>query len=171
MSLPLPLPWLIRPMQAEDVAAMLLVQGQCYPLGMNESGEVFRARFQACPDTAWVALDAQGQVGAYLVAYRSCLGKVAPLGQAFAHLPAANALYLHDLAIGAALRGQGLAAVLVQLARAQAAAMGLHALALVSVNDTVGFWQGMGFEVAPVEGDSAQALQTYVQPARHMFSR
>lgn len=161
----------IRPMQAQDVAAMLAVQRQCYPPDMNESAEVFLARHEACPDTAWVALDAQGQVGAYLVAYRSCLGKVTPLGHAFAHLPAANALYLHDLAIGVALRGQGLAALLVQHARAQAAAMGLHALALVSVNDTVNFWRGLGFEAAPVSGDAARALQSYVQPARHMVRR
>ena len=158
-------------MQLGDVPAMLAVQRQCYPLDMNEPAEVFWARFQACPDTAWVVLDASGQVGAYLVAYRSCLGKVTPLGQAFKHSPFADALYLHDLAIGQALRGQGLAQFLVQHAREQALASGLQALSLVSVNGTAPFWQRMGFEGACVRPESAQALQSYVQPALYMVSR
>lgn len=161
----------IRAMRLEDVPAMLAVQRQCYPLDMNEPAEVFQARFQACPDTAWVALDAVGQVGAYLVAYRSCLGKVTPLGQAFEHAPMADALYLHDLAIGRALRGQGLAQTLVGHAREQAQASGLPALSLVSVNGTTPFWQRMGFEVRPVRPESEQALQSYVQPAFYMVSR
>jgi predicted N-acetyltransferase YhbS len=161
----------LRAMQLEDVPAMLAVQRECYPLDMNEPAEVFQARFQACPDTAWVALDALGQVGAYLVAYRSCLGKVTPLGQAFEHASPADSLYLHDLAIGQALRGQGLAQRLVGHARGQARVSGLSALSLVSVNGTSPFWQRMGFELAPVTADSAQALNSYVQPALYMVCR
>jgi GNAT superfamily N-acetyltransferase len=165
------MPPVIRAMRLEDVPAMLVVQRQCYPLDMNEPAEVFQARFQACPDTAWVVLDASGQVGAYLVAYRSLLGKVTPLGHAFEHAPGADALYLHDLAIGPSLRGQGLAQALVQHARTQGLASGLQALSLVSVNGTVPFWQRMGFELVCVVPESAQALQSYVQPALYMVSR
>lgn len=161
----------IRPMQATDVPAMLMVQAQCYEAGMNEPGEVFLARFAACPDTAWVALDAQGQVGAYLVAYRSCQGKVTPLGHAFEHAAHADVLYLHDLALGTALRGKGVAQQLVQHARHHALVSGLQGLALVSVNDTVAFWQRMGLEVVPVEGEALLALATYPQPAHHMRCR
>jgi ribosomal protein S18 acetylase RimI-like enzyme len=161
----------IRPMQAQDVPAMLRVQAQCYEPAMNEPGEVLLARFVACPDTAWVALDGQGQVGAYLVAYRSRVGKVTPLGHAFAHARDADVLYLHDLAIGTALRGRGVAQQLVQHGRDHARLRGLQGLALVSVNDTVAFWQRMGLAVVPVQGDAACALGTYPQPAHHMLGR
>ncbi len=160
----------IRPMLGSDVPAMLGVQAQCYEPDMNESAEVLLARFQSCPDTAWVALDAQGQVAAYLVAYRSCLGKPTPLGHAFEHAPAADVLYLHDLAMGEALRGQGVAQRLVAHARAQAGVMGLRGLALVSVNDTVGFWQRMGFAVAQPATMFEPMLNTYPGHARYMIS-
>jgi ribosomal protein S18 acetylase RimI-like enzyme len=160
----------IRPMLGSDVPAMLEVQAQCYEPAMNESAEVLLARHEACPDTAWVALDAQGPVAAYLVAYRSCLGKPTPLGHAFEHVPDADVLYLHDLAIGATLRGQGVAQQMVLHARVQARAMGLRGLALVSVNDTVGFWQRMGFEIAQADAISELALNTYPGHARYMTS-
>jgi GNAT superfamily N-acetyltransferase len=155
-------------MQAHDVPAMLAVQAQCYELAMNEPGGVLQARFEACPDTAWVALSASGQVGAYLVAYRSCLGKVTPLGAAFEHAPHADVLYLHDLAIGTGLRGQGVAQQLVAHARCEAAAMGLSGLALVSVNGTVPFWQRMAFECGVPNAESEPMLNTYPGHAQYM---
>lgn len=160
----------IRPMLSSDVPAMLGVQAQCYEPAMNEPAQVLLARFRACPDTAWVALDAHGQVAAYLVAYRSCLGKPTPLGHAFEHAPDADVLYLHDLAMGATLRGQGVAQRMALHARVQARAMGLRGLALVSVNDTVGFWQRMGFAVAPPDAISESTLNTYPGHARYMIS-
>jgi GNAT superfamily N-acetyltransferase len=161
---------IIRPMLGSDVPAMLGVQAQCYESAMNEPAEVLLARHEACPDTAWVALDAHGQVAAYLVAYRSRLGKPTPLGHAFEHALDADVLYLHDLAMGFALRGQGVAQQLVSHARAQARTMGLRGLALVSVNDTVGFWQCMGFEIAQADAISELALNTYPGNARYMTS-
>ena len=158
----------IRPMQAQDVPAMLAVQAQCYEPAMNEPCEVLLARFAACPDTAWVALDAHGQVGAYLVAYRSCLGKVTPLGHAFAHAPQPDVLYLHDLAIGTALRGQGVAQQLVGHARQQARHEGLRGLALVSVNGTVAFWQRLAFECGGLSPESEPMLNTYPGKAQYM---
>jgi GNAT superfamily N-acetyltransferase len=158
----------IRPMLACDVPAMLAVQAQCYEPAMNEAGDVLLARLAACPDTAWVALEASGQVGAYLVAYRSRLGKVAPLGHAFSHATEADVLYLHDLAIGTALRGQGVAQQLVAHARRQAGPMGLRGLALVSVNDTVPFWRRMAFECGAPRVECEPMLNTYPGGAQYM---
>ena len=107
----------VRLMQREDVQAMLRIQAQCYPPSMNESAQVLTARHARCGETAWVAVDADGEVSAYLVAYRSRRGKVSCLGDAFAHEPQADVLYLHDLAIAAEWRGRGLARTLVDHAR------------------------------------------------------
>lgn len=161
----------IRPMRADDVPAMLQVQAQCYPPHMNESAEVLMARWAACPDTAWVAEDARGQVAAYLVGYRSCWGQVSPLGEAFAHAAQPEMLYLHDLAIGHALRGQGAAQALVAEARRAASVQALEGLTLVSVNGSLAFWQRLGWRVMPLDATGQQALTTYADDAVYMGLR
>jgi len=159
----------VRLMQREDVPAMLNIQAKCYPPSMNESAQALTARHECCGDTAWVAVDATGAVGAYLVAYRSRRGKVSCLGDAFAHEPQADVLYLHDLAIATEWRGRGLARVLLDHARQQALAQGLSGLSLVSVNDTVPFWRQQGFEpVADLSEAALAALATYDGPAVYL---
>lgn len=159
----------VRAMRAADLEAVVRIQAQCYPPDMNEAAGLLQARLAACPDTAWVAVDAATDApGAYLVGYRTVLGKVSPLGAAFEHHARADGLYLHDLAIGQALRGRGVAQALVSHARAQARRWGLAGLALVSVNDTVDFWRGQGFEVAQVTPQGQAALDTYSGRAVYM---
>lgn len=158
----------IRPMRLDDVEAMLQVQAQCYPEAMNESRQVLADRWRACPDTAWVVAAGDGRVGAYLVAYRSRWGQVSSLGDVFAHQPQADVLYLHDLAMGEALRGRGVATMLVAHARAAARAQGLMGLALVSVNDTVVFWRRLGLVEQPVGALGRAALRTYPGAAVYM---
>ena len=159
----------VRLMRPDDLAAVADIQSHCYPPEMNEPLDLLEARLAACPDTAWVAVDTRNDVpGAYLVGYRTLLGKVSPLGAAFVHHSRPDGLYLHDLAIGRALRGQGVAQALVAHARAEAAQWGLQGLALVSVNDTVGFWMGQGFEVAEVSSQGQAALDTYWGRAVYM---
>jgi GNAT superfamily N-acetyltransferase len=157
----------VRAMGEGDLDAVLRVQAQSYPPEMNESREVLAQRLQACPDTAWV-LCLRGEVGAYLVGYRTQLGRVSPLGATFEHQAEANALYVHDLAIGLALRGQGAAQHLMTEARRWAREWALEGLALVSVNDTVPFWRKQGFEVAEVSPQGQQALDSYVGRALYM---
>lgn len=160
----------VRAMRPDDLDAIVEVQAQCYPPDMNEPALLLAARLQACPDTAWVAVEPGTDVpGAYLVGYRTVLGKVSPLGGPFAHHPQADGLYLHDLAIGRALRGRGVAQLLVAHARARALAWHLAGLALVSVNDTVAFWRGQGFEPADVTPQGQAALDTY--PGRAVYMR
>lgn len=159
----------VRLMRPGDLQAIAEIQAQCYPPEMNEPPDLLAARLAACPDTAWVAVDAAtGGPGAYLVGYRTLLGKVSPLGAAFEHHAQPDGLYLHDLAIGRALRGQGVAQTLVAHAREQASRRALAGLALVSVNDTVAFWRGQGFEVAHVSPEGQAALGTYWGTAVYM---
>jgi len=161
-------PFLIRPMQADDVPAMLAVQAQCYPLPMNESGEVLLARWQTCGDTAWVACDAQGRVVAYLVAHRTRCGQMPALGEAFEHADHAQVLHLHDLAIGLQARGQGLALHLLREAGRHCGSAGLEGMTLVSVNDSHAFWFRLGWRdwTSPDANDGA--LSTYGGKAAYM---
>ncbi|MCC2957465.1 GNAT family N-acetyltransferase [Massilia sp. IC2-477] len=153
----------IRAMRAADLDAVLAVQAACYPPAMQEAAAVVLARVSAAGDTCIVAEDDRG-VCAYLFAYPSTLGMVTPLGAEFAPAADADTLYLHDLAVAPRAHGRGLARRLVEhlLARAQ----GLSASALVSVQDTAGFWTTLGYR--PANSACADALASYPGEARYM---
>lgn len=158
----------IRFMQEADIPALLTLQLECYPSVKLESEAILRARFKVAPDSAWVAVDQQG-VCAYLIAYRSQLGKITPLDTVFKVPTQPNCLYLHDLAVGCRAVRQGLGERLVNSAMTLAHEEGLAFSALVSVQGSRGFWERMGYTVAEELSDEAQRdLATYGQAALYM---
>ncbi len=161
----------IRLLQPADVPAVLRVQAQGYSPIMQEPEEVVRARLRIAPDTAWVAED-NGGVCAYLMAYRSIVGKVTPLGGLFEVPPKPDCLYLHDLAVDPRCRGQGVGPALVRAACQWAEEQGLTHCALVSVQGSEHFWGRLGYGgwggLAPAQRAN---LQTYAGPATYMVRR
>lgn len=136
----------IRPMRGADLDAVLRVQAACYPPAMQEAATILEARLAAAPSTCLAACDADGVCG-YLFAYPSRLGRVTDLGAPFAVAPDADTLYLHDLAIDPRALGRGLARALVSDMLARGRGAGLAHAALVSVQDSTGFWGALGFAV------------------------
>lgn len=159
----------IRPMGEDQLAAVLAVQAACYPPAMQEPAAVVLARLRTAPATTLVACDGAA-VCAYLFAYPSLLGRVTALDAPFT--PAANpdTLYLHDLAVAPQALGRGLARRLVQQLLDAAAGQGLRNAALVSVQDTRRFWEGLGFEVDTARPPCA-GLATYPGSALYMTKR
>ncbi|MDE2431013.1 MAG: GNAT family N-acetyltransferase, partial [Burkholderiales bacterium] len=145
------------------------VQTEAYVPAMVEPLELFRRRLQTAPASAWVAETADG-VQAYLMAYPSVLGKIAALGQDFEIANTADALYLHDLAVGSRLAGKGVAVQLVNAALATARQSGFKYSCLVSVQNTQAFWQKQGYVVyAAANPEQRQHLQTYSGPASYLY--
>ena len=136
----------IRAMQTSDLEQVMAVQVACYHPAYHEPLSVLKQRLQDVPQTAWVAVDAQGVAG-YLVSYLSCWGKITPLHHNFERADQPDLLYIHDLAIDPRLGGQGVAARLIQTAVAAAQRQHLRGLGLVAVQDALGFWQRYGFEL------------------------
>lgn len=158
----------IRAMRPDDLDAVLAVQAACYPPSMQEAGEVVLARMRLAGESCVVAQDGEG-VCAYLFAYPSRLGKVTPLGAEFDAAAGADTLYLHDLSVAPRVHGRGLARRLVGQLLAQARAQGMTASALVSVQDTAGFWTGLGYEAFETGCPAAHAaLASYPGVARYM---
>jgi predicted N-acetyltransferase YhbS len=156
----------IRPIHPDDLPAVLQVQAACYPPSMQEAAEVVLARIRTAGPTCVVAEDAEGVCG-YLFAYPARLGKLTRLGAEFAPVPDAESLYLHDLSVAPRALGRGLARRLVQHLLAQA--QGMRASALVSVQDTAGFWTALGYAFTEVSCPEARAaLATYPGQARYM---
>ncbi|MFK3737483.1 GNAT family N-acetyltransferase [Massilia sp. TN1-12] len=154
----------LRAMRDDDLDAVLAVQAACYPPAMQEAAAVVLARRRTAPATALVAGDGAG-VCAYLFAYPSLRGKATPLGGAFVLPDVPDTLYLHDLAVAPRALGQGLARRLVEHMHGAGAALGLAHAALVSVQDSRGFWEGFGYAAAHAD---AAALASYPAGALYM---
>lgn len=146
----------LRAMRPQDLPAVLAVQAACYPPSMQEPAAILLARLEAAAGCCLVAADGEG-VCAYLFAYRSRLGVVTPLGARFDPAPDADTLYLHDLAVAPRGKGRGLARALVGRVLDRAHTQGLHASALVSVQDTRGFWTALGYRAALLDCPLARA--------------
>lgn len=158
----------LRPMHPGDLPVVMAIQQGCYGSETVEAENVIRRRLAAAPDTAWVAENAGG-VCAYLVGYRSKLGKLTPLGGDFEPVADGDSLYLHDLAVSAAAAGCGAGRALIEHAWAQGRRFGLKYSALVSVQDSRAFWQKRGYRVlVDLGAEQRQRLATYAGPSYYM---
>lgn len=167
----LPLPWMLRPLNAQDVDSLLHVQTICYGDAFLESRAVFAQRL-ACPHHCSIGVVRAGEkaLKAYLAAYWSNPGKITPLDGFFTPPQAGEqVLYLHDMSVLPELAGQGVARHLVQHLMAQARQRGLQQAALVSVQGSQSYWERQGFSVCPVlDAQQSMHLQTYGEGALYM---
>jgi GNAT superfamily N-acetyltransferase len=104
----------------------------------------------------------------YLVAYPWAKDTVPALNTQIEAIPTnAAVLYLHDLALTPAVRGQGWSKPAVAAVVDLAKAGGWATIALVAVNDAVEFWRGHGFEVRQTP-EMVARLASYGSDARYM---
>ena len=132
-----------------------------------EAREMFANRLEMNPAGCFV-LQTPGGLEGYLIAYPWRADAAPALNTLIEAIPAeAEVVYLHDLVLTPAVRGQGWSKPAVQavvdLARAGDWAM----IALVAVNDAVDFWRGHGFEVKQTP-EMAAKLASYGSDARYM---
>ena len=139
----------LRALAHRDLADLVAVQRACYGPALVESAEVF-ARRLASPANCSLVLEHDGQVCAYLAAYRSALGKVTPLHGDFEAPLQVDTLYLHDMAVLPAFAGRGLAQALLRSLWDHAAAQGLRHTALVSVQESHTYWARHGYAPTPL---------------------
>lgn len=135
-----------RRMTEADIGSVIHIQAECYVSSILEAEEVIRKRLRKFHETAWVAEDGWG-IGAYLVAYRSPMGKITPLDNLFEEVDETDCLCLHDLAVSDRMKGQGIGDGLVAVALGYAMGIGLPYSSLVSVQNAQPFWRKFGYEV------------------------
>ena len=158
----------VRPLCLADLPGLQAVQRQCYGADLVEGTDVF-ARRLAHPANCSAVIAQDGQVRAYVVAYRSCWGQVTPLHGDFSDHPAPDTLYLHDLAVGPQWAGQGYGQALRHWLWCQASGWGLRWSALVSVQDTQAYWQRQGYHPQPLsDATQRQRLGSYGPGAVYM---
>ena len=158
----------VRPLCLADLPGLQAVQRQCYGADLVEGTDVF-ARRLAHPANCSAVIAQDGQVRAYVVAYRSCWGQVTPLHGDFSDHPTPDTLYLHDLAVGPQWAGQGYGQALRPWLWCPASGWGLRWSALVSVQDTQAYWQRQGYRPQPLsDATQRQRLDSYGPGAVYM---
>jgi len=157
-----------RPMRPDDIEAVTAVARLSFP-DHFEDQTCFENRLALYPRGCFVLTDGQGPTRGYLIAYPWKTESAPPLNTVIEGLPAdATLIYLHDLALHPDARGGGVTGAIVELLAGQAAEDGWPAIALVAVNDAVGFWTRHGFVEQPAEAMAAK-LASYGADARYML--
>ncbi|WP_091742215.1 GNAT family N-acetyltransferase [Phenylobacterium immobile] len=153
-------------MRDADLAGVVRVAAASFP-DHFESLACFAERLALSPDLCF-ALELEGAVEGYLIAYPWQLGQIPPLNSLLGGLPADREnVYLHDLALAPAARGGGHTRTVVEALARAAHSLGAATLSLVSVNDSQAFWRGMGFRVEQSDA-LAVKLASYGPDARYM---
>ncbi|HEX6591761.1 MAG TPA: GNAT family N-acetyltransferase [Moraxellaceae bacterium] len=158
----------LRRLQARDLPAVMRLQAQAYP-DLCESENAIASRLQQAPSWCWVA-EGGDDIAAYLLSHpwRHTAPPAwnAPLPRLPAH---GTRFYIHDLALGPAARGNGLARRLIQHVLQEAQRARFHEVQLVAVQGSTGFWQRLGFHVLPLQDEKLrQKLASYGDDARLM---
>lgn len=164
-----PGPYRLRRLQAADLAALMALQAQAYGASLVEPASAMAQRLAITPQTVWGLFAASGEMCAYLLAYRSVPGAVAPLHHPFEPAPQPTALYLHDLAVHPGAKGQGLGLRLVEAALALARGEGLGGLGLVAVQGSQPFWRRQGFQDSRPDAASQATLAGYGEGAAYLW--
>ena len=166
-----PEPWLVRPLNANDVNILLQVQTACYGDAFQESEVVFRQRLTCEYHCSIGVAERHGAaLKAYVAAYWSNPGKVTPLDGCFLPPEAGEqVLYVHDMSVLPELAGRGLAKYMLNHLMHLARRRGVRQAALVSVQGSQAYWKRQGFHEAPVKDAQQQAhLESYGPDALYM---
>lgn len=158
-----------RAMRASDIDGVVAVARASFP-DHFEARACFEERFALfAPGCSVLADPVDEAVKGYLIAYPWPLGAIPPLDSLLGGVPdEREEYYLHDLALHPDARGQGHASPAVARLFTDLRGLGGREVALVSVNDTMAFWQGQGFAVVAPDEALRRKLASYGPDARYM---
>ncbi|GAC1036853.1 GNAT family N-acetyltransferase [Pseudomonas sp. No.117] len=152
----------IRPLRPADLPAVLTIQAANYPADLLEDRAFYANRLELAAEHCWAAVDAEGRLQGYLIAYPWDDGLPPALGARLARLPSrASTWFLHDCAVHPAAQGQGVAGRLYQHARSHARRARLTQGRLVSLAGAIGYWQRHRYQPVPADAALAAKLAGY----------
>jgi GNAT superfamily N-acetyltransferase len=155
-----------RPMQLQDLDAVVAIASDVHPL-FPEERDVFANKLAVHPAGALLLEQAGHPVG-YCFAHPWRGLQPPPLNTLLGAIPpAADTLYLHDLALLPAARGTGAGTAAIAILLAHAVALQLDRCCLVAVNGSIPYWSRLGFVVSDAPALRAK-LASYGGDARLM---
>jgi GNAT superfamily N-acetyltransferase len=155
-------------MRPDDIDGVVEVARVSFP-NHFEDRACFQNRLALYPRGCFVLAQGDDAPRGYLIAYPWKAESAPPLNTVIEGLPAEPSLiYLHDLALHPDARGGGVTSAIIERLADQAVEDGWPAVALVAVNDAVGFWSRHGFVEQPAQAMAAK-LASYGSDARYML--
>jgi GNAT superfamily N-acetyltransferase len=140
---PAPFQW--RPMMAADLAAIDYLSARIHP-DFPERPEILAEKFRLFPRGCFVLDAAEQRPHGYCLSHPWMFGPPPALDTLLHALPqAANAYFIHDLAIDSVLRRRNLATALVPRLFETARTNAIGRTMLVAVSGSELFWTRMGF--------------------------
>jgi len=155
-----------RLMTAADIPEVDAISEVVHP-DFPEDIAVMENRQTLFPQGCFVAQGTDNLLG-YAISHPSVIGEPAPLNTIIKLPGNADCLFLHDIALAEASRGLGLGSQIVPLLTKTAKEAGFDRLGLVSVNNSLGFWQSQGFKVLTPDEKLRTKLETYGEDAAYM---
>ncbi|OWV34771.1 hypothetical protein B5C34_12400 [Pacificimonas flava] len=154
-------------MRPADLAATVRLADEVFP-DYREDRAVFAEKLWLYPEGCFVLpLDTEN-VGGYVFSHPWITGRVPALNQKLGALPPqCDCLYLHDLTLAPARRGQGLAGAMVRRLETHARQAAFERLALTSLAGSTAFWRAAGFRHGTLLSDEAP-LTAYGPGAQYM---
>lgn len=143
---------------------ILKIQAEVYSEIEPESLEVLQSKWRQSPDCCFVYIEQQSVMG-YILGHAWHSKKTPELYQVLPEESHGSILFLHDLAISKHSAGRGIGSQMVKYLLDSASSSGFQKALLVSVQDSVPFWQKHGF----VEVTNQQASNSYGEDAKIMM--
>jgi GNAT superfamily N-acetyltransferase len=154
----------LRPMQAADAGGCAAIERTCYPEALWEGESLYTGWVSWRPSGCTVAEAPDGCVAGYVLCtptrFDQCPLEVATGpstakdtldSRATSAASEADTMYLHDMCVSFAYRGNGVGRLLMEKVEALAAKLGLVTITLTAVNGAWDHWERIGFvEVARV---------------------
>jgi GNAT superfamily N-acetyltransferase len=157
-----------RPMSEADLDAVAAIALVSFP-DHFEGRPMFANRLALAAQGCFVLAEDDGEALGYAVSYPWRIDSAPPVNSLIEAIPEdADVIYLHDLALHPDARRGGATRAIVELLADQARSRGWPAIALVAVNDAVGFWTKQSFEVRENAAVRTK-LVSYGPDARYMI--
>jgi GNAT superfamily N-acetyltransferase len=143
------MPW--RLMTSQDLEPVRILADRVHVDHQEDIG-VFVERQGIYPQGCHALVEG-GRIIGYALAHPWRFGEPPPLNSRLGEIPrVATTYYIHDVALLPEARGRGYAAQAARLLEDDARRAGLGNMSLVAVNDSQGFWQGLGFRAQAMPG-------------------
>ena len=147
----------IRPARASDDGEFVRIETDAYAPEFLESPRAFLAKLRAFPSGCKIADVSDESVG-YLISHPWTHENVPRLNwEAFALPPSPDVFFIHSVTVMRAYQNRGIGYALAKAAIAVGQAHGFSRFTLISVQNSISFWQKLGFK--PVESLPQSLLQ------------
>jgi len=162
--------FVMRRMRRSDLRCVMEVQAVAYDARYHEDEVVFAEKLDLFPYGCWIGEMDSGVVG-YLFSHPWQIGAPPELNAQLGELPKQpDCYYIHDVAVRPSFQGRGIGRELACKAKTLAAEYEWSRIALVSIQDSQGFWGKSGFEcVTDLSPTMSEKIASYGSEACFMI--